>query len=98
MIFMLTVWSPPHTAKQCMNKLAKAMEKGIPKSIKKWQIYTVADGLNGAKAYELIFTEKGKADEALIALHKTLAPLLDIEGYNYKIEPILGMQDTVKIW
>lgn len=97
MIFMLTVWSPPNTAKEVLNKLAKATEKGFPKSIKKWLIYTTADGLNGSKGYELIFTEKGQADEALIAIHKILAPFADIEGYRYKIEPLLGMKDTAKI-
>ena len=97
MIFMLTVWHPPGKAKEVLNKFQKVTEKGIPKSIRKWQIYTVADGLDGVKAYELIFTEKGQADEALVEIHKMLLPFAEVEGYRYKIEPLLGMKDTVKL-
>ena len=95
---MLTIWTPPDKGKEVINKFSKAAEKGFPKSIKKWQIFTVSDGLDGAKGYELIFTEKGQADEALVAIHKILAPFAEIEGYRYKIEPLLGMKDTLKLY
>lgn len=93
MIFMLTIWIPIHKGKEAWDIAMKGMSKGLPKSIKKWQIFGCADGLNGTKMYELIFTEKGKADEATIDLVKALRPLDVVEGFNYKIEPILGMKD-----
>ncbi len=94
---MLTIWGPFHKSRESLDILNKAISKGIPKSIKKWQIYMTSDGINGAKAYELIFTEKGKADEALIDIIKTIKPYLDLEGFNYKIEPVFGMKDTLAV-
>ena len=97
MIFMLTVWSPLNKGKEAMDAYAKALEKGVPKSIRKWQIFTVADGINGIKSYELIYTEKGQADEALVAIHRSLALAAGIEGYSFKIEPLLGMKDLLSL-
>ncbi|NVM01247.1 MAG: hypothetical protein HWN67_02850 [Candidatus Helarchaeota archaeon] len=95
MIFMLTIWIPPDKGKEAMEKSMKIISAGMPKFIKKWQIYTTNDGLNGTKAYELIFTEKGRADEALLEISKVIVPLAEIEGTRYKLETLFGMKDTI---
>ena len=47
--------------------------------------------------YELIYTEKGKANEAIVEIGKVLKPLSPIEGYRLKLEPLLGMKDLAAI-
>ena len=95
MIFMLTIWIPPNKAKEgwelAMKGIAKA--KGLPKFITKWKIFGTTGGLDGYKMYELIYTEKGKSDEAFVEIQKAMRPMDEVEGIRFKIEPLMGMKD-----
>lgn len=95
MIFMLTAWYPYPKTKEVMEKTISAPQ--LPDYIKKWQIFGTPDGNNGTKVYNLIMVEKNKADEALIYITKLQNEFTDIDGYVWKIEPCLGVQDGLKV-
>jgi len=64
--------------------------------IKKWRTFSRPDEF-GYKGYNLIYTEKGKGDEALLEIAKTMFPLTQIEGTSWKLEPLLGVPDSLKV-
>jgi len=92
---MLTAWYPYPKTKEVMEKTISAPQ--LPDYIKKWQIFGTPDGNNGTKVYNLIMVEKNKADEALIYIAKLQNEFTDIDGYVWKIEPCLGVQDGLKV-
>jgi hypothetical protein len=64
--------------------------------IKKWRTFSCSDEF-GYKGYNLIYTEKGKEDEALLEIAKTMFPLTQIEGASWKLEPLMSVPDSMKI-
>ena len=95
MIFMLTAWYPYPKTKEVVEKTVSAPQ--LPDYVKKWQIFGTPDGNNGMKVYNLIMVEKDKTDEALIFISKLQSEFTDIDGYVWKIEPCLGVQDALKV-
>lgn len=91
-IFMLTIWAPPHKAPE-MAKLYLKQPREIP-FVNKWRVFNTSGGLDGMKAYHLIYTEKGKAEEAMGEVNKYFMPFLNIEGFRYLIEPLMGVSDS----
>ena len=91
MIFLLTIYYPSHTVNKIANKFKP--EK-LPDIFKRWQIYTTAGDKNGMKAYHLIMSERGKSDEALIYIQKGLVPFFEIEGYEFRLEILMGLKDS----
>ncbi|MFX1535648.1 MAG: hypothetical protein ACFFDI_15655 [Promethearchaeota archaeon] len=92
---MLTAWHPYTKSKEVVKKALSAPK--LPDYIKRWQIFGTPDGNNGLKAYNLIMVEKDKADEALIFITKLQSEFTEIDGYVWKIEPCLGMRDSLKV-
>jgi hypothetical protein len=41
--------------------------------------------------------ERDKTDEALLFISKLQSKFTDIDGYVWKIEPCMGVQDALKI-
>lgn len=66
------------------------------KGIKKWQTFMCSDEY-GYTGYNLIFTEKGKEDEALLQIAKTMFPFTQIEGTSWVLEPLMGVTDALKV-
>ncbi|MFW9789069.1 MAG: hypothetical protein ACFFE2_07890 [Candidatus Thorarchaeota archaeon] len=91
---MLTVWYPNPKTKEVTKRTIGAPQ--LPDYIKKWQVFGTPDGKNGTKVYNLIMVEKNKSDEALIYITKLLNEFTDIDGYVWKIEPCMGVQDALK--
>ena len=91
-IIMLTVWVPPHKAPE-MAKLYMKQSRETP-FITKWRVFNTSGGLDGMKAYHLIYTERGKTDEAMGELMKYFMPFLNIEGFRYLAEPLMGVSDS----
>ena len=88
---MLTVWYPPHKASD-MAKLYLKQPREIP-FVTKWRVFNTTGGLEGVKQYHLIYTERGKAEEAMGELNKYFMPFLTIEGFRYLVEPLMGVSD-----
>ncbi|MHA2474326.1 MAG: hypothetical protein ACXAES_13960 [Promethearchaeota archaeon] len=94
-ILMLTVWYPPHKSAE-MAKLYLKSPREIP-FVTKWRVFNVTDGKKGMKQYHLLYTEKGKLEEANIELNKYFLPVSQIEGVKMKHETLLGVQDSYKL-
>ena len=97
MIFMLTTLYPGHKANEVSAIFFKQVTKGNPPHVKKWLTFGTAAGKEGVKGYHIIYAEKGHGDEALIEIGKQMAPYGDIEGFQTKIEPIMGVKDMAKL-
>ncbi len=68
MIFMGTQWIPHNKTEEWSKIFLKGNQNSLPACIKKWQTLTSTDGESGIKGYNLIFTEKGKGDEAIVEI------------------------------
>ena len=91
-IYMLTIWYPPHKASD-MAKLYLKQPREIP-FVTKWRVFNTTGGLEGVKQYHLIYTERGKAEEAMGELNKYFMPFINIEGFRYLVEPLMGVSDS----
>ena len=96
MIFLGTYSFPTNKIeewKKCANDI---MGNPLPSCIKKWQTFSCTN-CEGYKGYNLVFTEKGQAEEGLAEINRLMFPFLQIEGSSWNIEPLLGMTDTMKV-
>ena len=92
-IILLTVWYPPNKAID-MAKLYLKQPKKVP-YVTKWRIFNTNGGLDGMKQYHLIYTEKGKGEEASIEVQKYFLPIAnEIEGFRMQGESLLGVSDS----
>jgi len=96
MIFMYTQWIPYNKTNEWVEIFQKVQGK-LPASIKKWQTFSTSDEDRGVKGYNLIMTEKGNADEALIEISKLIAPFWKIEGFAMKLEPLFALREGLKV-
>ena len=96
MIFMGTYTLPSNKTDEWMKCISDMAANPLSSSIKKWQTFTCADG-DGYKGYNLIFTEKGKGDEAFVEINKVMLPFCQIEGTSWKLEPLMGVPDSLGI-
>ena len=94
-IFMVTVWFPLHKAMD-VGKLYLKRPREIPFTTK-WRAFNTAGGIHGSKQYHVIYTERGKVEEAYVEIQKYFLPLInEIEGFNIDIEYLQGVSDSFK--
>jgi len=96
MIFMVTNWFPSHKSEEVTN-IQQSIPQQLPPSIKKWQLFTTADGKRGIKTYGLIFTDPEKVEEAGLYITRVMGLFGGVEGYTWKVETLMGMQDMAKM-
>ncbi len=95
-IYMLSVWYPPDKSSD-IAKLYLKQPRDIP-FVTKWRVFnTYAGGLKGGKQYHLIYTERGKMEEAGGELNKFFIPFLNIEGFRILFEPVMGVSDSMAL-
>jgi len=94
MLLMITVWYPPEKAAD-LAKLYLKQPREIA-HVTKWRIFNTSAGIDGMKQYHLIYTEKGKGEEAAMALNKYFMPFTQIEGFRIQFETLLGVSDSYK--
>jgi hypothetical protein len=95
-IFMVTVWVPNHKGVE-MAKLYLKQPREIP-YVTKWRVFNTTGGLDGAKQYHIIYTERGKAEEAAEGVMKYFMPFSnEIEGFHWQVESLMGVSDTYKM-
>ncbi len=94
-VFMVTVWFPLHKAID-VGKVYLKRPREIP-FVTKWRAFNTTGGLNGSKQYHLIYTERGKVEEAYVSIQQYFLPLInEIEGFNIEIEYLQGVSDSFK--
>lgn len=92
---MATVWYPPNKAME-MAKLYLKSPRKIP-YVTKWRVYNGSGGLDGMKQYHLIYTERGKGEEAGVEISKFFLPFIEIEGFRIQIETLTGVSDSYQL-
>ena len=92
---MLTVWYPPHKALDVAKLYAK-QPREVP-FVTKWRVFNTQAGTEGMKQYHLIYTERGKLEEAVKGLNKYFFPLIEIEGYFFKSEILIGVSESFEL-
>jgi len=96
MIFMVTVWYPMHKAMDVAKKYLK-QPRDIP-YVTKWRVFNTPAGKDGMKQYHLIYTERGKAEEAGEEVFKYFTPFgMEIEGFHLQTENLMGVSDSYKL-
>ncbi|MFX1443995.1 MAG: hypothetical protein ACFFHV_11315 [Promethearchaeota archaeon] len=92
-VILLTVWIPPNKAVDLAKWYLK-QKRELP-YITKWRVFNTNGGLEGLKQYHLIYTEKGKLEEAGIELQKYFFPIAnEMEGFRISSETLLGVSDS----
>ncbi|MFX1410046.1 MAG: hypothetical protein ACFFA6_06820 [Promethearchaeota archaeon] len=92
---MVTVWYPTHKSTD-IAKVYLKQPREIP-FITKWRAFNTTAGKDGLKQYHVIYTERGKVEEAGLELFKYFRPFTNIEGFNMLIEPLTGVSDSFKL-
>jgi len=96
MIFMVTNWYPFHKEVE-VAKIQQKVPQKFPPYIKKWQLFGAADGKRGLKGVGLVYTDPQKVDEAGRYIAKTMSLFNVVEGYTWKVEPLMSMSDIQKM-
>ena len=96
MIFMVTNWYPFHKEDE-VAKIQRKVPQQFPLYIKKWQLFGTADGRKGLKGYGIVYTDPEKVDEAGIYIAKIMSLFNEVEGYTWKVEPLMSMRDIQKL-
>ncbi|KKK44048.1 hypothetical protein LCGC14_1110650 [marine sediment metagenome] len=93
---MITVWVSPHEAIE-MAKIYLKQPREIP-FVTKWRVFNTTGGRDGSKQYHLIYTERGKLEEASLALAKYFLPLMSkLESFRWQSESLTGVSETFKL-
>jgi len=95
-ILLITTHYPPHKTMDVAKMIIK-QPREIP-HVTKWRVYNTAAGKDGMKQYHLIYTERGKLEEASMAVYKYFFPFTtQVEGYNMIVETLIGVSDSYKM-
>lgn len=94
-VMMITVWYPPHKSIELAKMYLKSPRE-IP-YVTKWRVFNTPAGKDGMKQYHLIYTERGKVEEAGEELFKYFTPFMtQIEGFHMQNEGLIGVSDSYK--
>ena len=96
MIFMVTNWYPFHKVDEVF-KIQQKVPQQFPPYIKKWQLFGTADGNQGLKGIGIVYADPEKGDEAVIYIAKIMSLFAEVEGYTWKVEPLMSMKDMLKV-
>ena len=94
-IYMLTMWFPFTTGGKAAEITSKITK--LPSYITKWSRLTTPDGQNGAKVYNLIYIDDNNIPEAGLYISKLASMYYEIEGFCWKVEPVMSVRDGVKV-
>lgn len=94
-IIMVTVWYPMHKNAD-IAKIYLKRPREIP-FVTKWRAFNTPAGTDGFKQYHIIYTERGKLEEAGLEIYKYFMPFTSIEGFNLLFEPLTGVSDSFKL-
>ncbi|MFX0036606.1 MAG: hypothetical protein ACFE9I_13320 [Candidatus Hermodarchaeota archaeon] len=93
---MVTIYYPTHKATE-IAKLYLKQPRDLPPHVTKWRAFNTSAGKDGMKQYHIIYTERGKAEEAGLEIFKYFMPFSSIEGYNIQVESVMGVTDSFKL-
>jgi len=94
-IYLVTMWFPFTRGNEAVEIAAKITK--LPPYITKWTRLNAVDGRKGAKVYNIIYCLDDKTVEAGLFVSKVASMYYGIEGFSWKIEPVMSVRDTVKV-
>lgn len=95
-LFMSVGSYPAHKATE-LGKILPKLSK-LPDFIKQKDLYITASNDNGEiKAYGLYECPDDKAHEAFIGITKRLTGYFVVEGFKFKIEPLLTVKEALPL-
>ena len=97
-MIMVTSWYPPDKAIEVAKKFLEGMQKFPQESFEKPLVLagvsSVKDGIRGITITEV---EKGKYEEALSLEAKRLVEYMSIEGYKFKMETLMTIEEAMPL-
>jgi len=95
-VLMITTWYPINKGME-VGKMYLKQPREIP-FVTKWRVFNTPAGKDGMKQYHLIYTERGKLEEANMEIYKYFVPIgLQIEGFHMMVENLIGVSDSYKM-
>ena len=94
-IYMVTTWAPFHKANEGASIVSKISK--LPPYITKWRMFNAADGKKGGKTYNIVYVDDSRIAEAGLYISKVMSLFYEIEGFCWKIEPLMSQRDAVKV-
>jgi len=96
MILMVTLHYPAQMTEKVVET---AMAMGTPPEyVKKWLTFGSNSDPKGFKEINIIYVEKGHADEASIELSKMFIPFAQLGNVELTSEVLYSVRDTLEIW
>jgi len=96
MFVMMTVTYPPDKTVEVAKRYLKAQQENpLPAFIKTVGTFVKSSleaGLMTIGIYEL---EAGKENEGLQELSRSMVPFFDIEGFRYRIETVMSVEEAI---
>ena len=95
MILNFILWYPSSKAGELLEIMKKLPKP--PSYVKKWLTLQTGDGKDGIKHYNIVFTEKGHGDDAVVEISKMFKPFLEHNDVEAKVEVLVSARDALKI-
>ncbi|MFX1358458.1 MAG: hypothetical protein ACFFA8_14395 [Promethearchaeota archaeon] len=97
MVYFLTVIYFPGEKAEQIGKVLPKLPK-LPDFVKPPQIFATVSSDNGQiKAYGIYEVDDNKSHEGYVAIAKRLTGYFEIEGVQYKIEPLMTLREALAI-
>ena len=93
-LIMVTAWFPPNKAAEVQKVYAEAFRK-IPMTSEKTLVHAGLSDKEGMRSYHIYEIEKGKLEEAYNRISRRLLEFGSIEGYRYKVENLLTVEEVM---
>jgi len=94
--FLTTTYFPGEKAEQIGKALPKLPK--LPNYVKAPQIFATVSNDNGQiKAYGIYEVDDNKSHEGYVAIAKRLTGYFEVEGVQYKIEPLMTLKEALAI-
>ena len=91
-LLVRSIW-PSHKQTEVMEAFNKMPR--TPEFVKSLGTYNRPDIEHGFEAYAIFELEAGKENEGLQELSRSMVPFFDIEGFRYRIETVMSVEEAI---
>lgn len=96
-LIMVKAWYPPTKMTEVYKKSVEVFKKIPLASFEKSLVHAGKSGKEGMVAYHIYEVEKGKYEEAYNRIFKRIFEFNSIEGYRYKVENLLTVEEVAAL-
>jgi hypothetical protein len=94
-LIMITSWYPLNKVKEVAAKFLEGTRKYPQASYEKVLVSAVSSTKKGLRTIWITEIEEGKLDDGLKIVTKRLVEYFGIEGYTYKLETLMTLQEAM---